>query len=154
MDTQRSTTDTILRLSEVLRRTGFSRSTLYNRISKNEFPHQISLGGRAIGWLERDVSDWIGQRIRLRPGLATGISDDEVESAAVISVSAGRRNIHTQRTSEPIRCVLAVNEGSPDLAQLHQENTKLYFDKSTGCFWLKLLAEEPTCKQRNVHGRS
>lgn len=145
---------TILRLSEVLRRTGFSRSTLYNRISKNEFPHQISLGGRAIGWLEREVSDWIGQRIRLRPGLSTEICEDEVGTAFVGLVSAEERRIHTQRISELIRCVLAVSEGSPDLAQLHQVNTRLYFDRSTGSFWLKLLAEEPTCRQRNARGRS
>jgi prophage regulatory protein len=156
MEFQKSGTSpaTILRLSEVLRRTGFSRSTLYNRISKNEFPHQISLGGRAIGWLEREVSDWIGQRIRFRPGLTTEISEDEVGSAIVIPVNAQEGRIHTQKPSEPIRCVLAVNEGSPDLAQLHQVNTKLYFDRSTGSFWIKLIAEEPTCRQRNPRGRS
>jgi len=146
--------DAILRLSEVLRRTGFSRSTLYKRISNNEFPHQISLGGRAIGCLEREVADLIGRRIRLPPGSSTEISDSEVASAIAIPKSAQGRRSDAQRSSEPIRCVLAVNEGSPDLTQLHLVNTKLYFDRSTGSFGLKLLAEDPPCRGRNSHVRT
>jgi len=137
--------ETILRLSEVLRRTGISRSTLYNRIAINEFPHQISLGGRAIGWLEREVADWIGQRIRHRPGSSTEISDGEVESSIATPISTQGRRSDAQLPSEPIRCVLAVNEGSPDRTQLQLVNTKLHFDRSTGSFWLKLLAEDAPC---------
>lgn len=156
MDFQKSRTspETILRLNEVLRRTGFSRSTLCNRIAKNEFPHQISLGDRAIGWLEGEVANWIGRRISVRPGSSTKISEDEVESAIAIPMSAQGRRSDTQRSSEPIRCVLAVNEGSPDLAQLHLVNTKLYFDRSTGSFWLKLLAEDPACRGRSSRART
>jgi prophage regulatory protein len=49
----------VLRLPEVKRRTGLSRSSIYNRIAKGEFPAGFSLGGRARGWLERDVEAWI-----------------------------------------------------------------------------------------------
>jgi len=47
MEFQRSATSPkmILRVTDVLRRTGFCRSALYNRIAKGEFPHQVSLGG-------------------------------------------------------------------------------------------------------------
>ena len=73
MDTRRSETtpDTILRLTDVLKRTGIRRSTLYNRIAKKEFPHQVSLGGRAVGWLKREVDEWVSGRMRHRPGSAT-----------------------------------------------------------------------------------
>ncbi len=63
----------ILRLAEVLRSTGLSRATLYNRIAKGEFPRQVSLGGRAIGWVRGEVENWIAERSHLRPGLSTSI---------------------------------------------------------------------------------
>ncbi len=53
----------ILRLPEVKARTGLSRSTVYLRISNGIFPKPVSLGGRAIGWVESDVNDWILQQI-------------------------------------------------------------------------------------------
>ena len=56
-------TNSILRLPTVKDRTGLSRSTLYLRISKNEFPAPISLGGRAVGWLEEDVENWLAEKI-------------------------------------------------------------------------------------------
>lgn len=53
----------ILRLYHLIDITGLSRSTIYLRISKGEFPAPISLGGRAVGWLEEDVNDWVEQKI-------------------------------------------------------------------------------------------
>ncbi len=54
----------ILRLPAVKARTGLSRSTIYLRISNEEFPHPISLGGRAVGWLESDINDWLDEKIK------------------------------------------------------------------------------------------
>ena len=56
-------THVILRLPTVKTRTGLSRSTIYLRISRGEFPDSISLGGRAVGWVEKDINDWLDQRI-------------------------------------------------------------------------------------------
>lgn len=56
-------TNTILRLPAVKARTGLSRSTIYLRMSKNEFPAPISLGGRAVGWLENDVDAWLTEKV-------------------------------------------------------------------------------------------
>jgi len=55
---------TILRLPDVILRTGLSRSTIYLRIQENAFPKQISLGPRAVGWLESEVQDWLNQQIQ------------------------------------------------------------------------------------------
>ena len=60
--------DTILRLPQVRERTGLSRSTIYLKISRGQFPIQLPLGARAVGWLDSDVEDWIRERIRLRDG--------------------------------------------------------------------------------------
>jgi prophage regulatory protein len=54
---------TILRLPEVKRRTGLSRSTIYLRVAQGTFPKPVSLGGRAVGWLEAEVEQWLQQRI-------------------------------------------------------------------------------------------
>jgi prophage regulatory protein len=53
----------ILRLPTVKDLTGLSRSTIYLRISKKEFPAPISLGGRAVGWVEADVNAWLMDKI-------------------------------------------------------------------------------------------
>jgi len=54
----------IARLPSVKDKTGLSRSTIYLRISKNEFPAPISLGGRAVGWIEEEVDNWLAERIK------------------------------------------------------------------------------------------
>ena len=53
----------ILRLPTVKFRTGLSRSTVYLRISEGTFPKPISLGGRAVGWLESEIDEWLDQQI-------------------------------------------------------------------------------------------
>ena len=54
---------TILRLPAVKIRTGLSRSTIYLRISEGNFPKPVPLGGRAVGWIEAEVNDWLNQQI-------------------------------------------------------------------------------------------
>ena len=54
----------ILRLPEVIRCTGLSRSSIYLRMANHEFPESISLGGRAVGWLELEIAEWISDRIQ------------------------------------------------------------------------------------------
>lgn len=53
----------ILRLPDVKDRTGLSRSSVYLRISENRFPKPISLGGRAVGWIEAEVEEWLKHQI-------------------------------------------------------------------------------------------
>jgi prophage regulatory protein len=56
----------VLRLPEVKRRTGLSRSSIYNRVAEGTFPRGFSLGGRARGWLESEVEQWIVERAESR----------------------------------------------------------------------------------------
>jgi len=55
--------DSILRLPAVKTRTGLSRSTIYLRVSQGTFPRPVSLGGRAVGWLEAEVQEWLQRQI-------------------------------------------------------------------------------------------
>lgn len=61
----------ILRLSAVKERTGLSRSTIYLRIKEGSFPRQVSLGARAVGWVESEVEEWLSQKIRESRGTAS-----------------------------------------------------------------------------------
>ena len=54
---------TILRLPDVKRSTGLSRSTIYLRIGQGTFPKPVSLGGRAVGWLEAEIQEWLQRQI-------------------------------------------------------------------------------------------
>lgn len=56
-------THIILRLPAVINRTGISRSTIYLMMSKKQFPLPISLGDRAVGWLEDEINSWLENRI-------------------------------------------------------------------------------------------
>ena len=53
----------IIRLPEVKNLTGLSRTTIYLRMHKGEFPQSIPLGVRAIGWYAADIDKWIEQRV-------------------------------------------------------------------------------------------
>ena len=55
-----------LRLPEVLARTGLSRSTIYVRLDQGRFPRPVSLGARAVGWIEAEVDEWMRERIAAR----------------------------------------------------------------------------------------
>lgn len=56
----------IIRLSEVLANTGLARSTLYRYVADGAFPKPVSLGDRAVGWVESEVQDWVLARIEER----------------------------------------------------------------------------------------
>src|ERR1035441_3363689 len=51
--------NTILRLPAVKTRTGLSRSTIYLRVAEGRFPKPISLGARAVGWVDAEVEAWL-----------------------------------------------------------------------------------------------
>lgn len=49
----------VIRLKEVLRKTGLSRSTIYAYIADDMFPKPFKIGLRAVGWYEHDIDEWI-----------------------------------------------------------------------------------------------
>lgn len=54
----------LLRLPQVEQRTGYQRSTIYRLMAEGKFPKQVSLGTRAVGWPDDEISQWIAERIR------------------------------------------------------------------------------------------
>ena len=54
---------TIWRLHTVMARTGLPRSTIYHKMSLDEFPQSINLGLRSVGWIADEVEEWIANKI-------------------------------------------------------------------------------------------
>ena len=46
------------RLPEVMNITGLSRSSIYLRVSTDEFPKPVKIGRRAVGWPEDSIIAW------------------------------------------------------------------------------------------------
>ncbi len=56
----------LIRLQQVMEMTGLGRSTIYKYISDEWFPRPVPIGGRSVGWVEREVDEWIIARIKER----------------------------------------------------------------------------------------
>lgn len=55
-----------MRLREVLKETGKSRSRLYDEVKSGEFPKPVKIGKHAVAWLENEVTAWQRARIAER----------------------------------------------------------------------------------------
>jgi len=55
----------IIRMPEVIERTGLCRSTIYELLKKNDMPQRIKLRDSstyAVGWLRSDIDHWLDSR--------------------------------------------------------------------------------------------
>jgi prophage regulatory protein len=58
-----SANECALRLPQVCKVTGLRRSMIYRMQAEKRFPQRIKLTERAVGWLEREVQEWLAKRI-------------------------------------------------------------------------------------------
>jgi len=54
-----TTNQSLIRLPEVLKRTGFGKAWIYRLISEGRFPAPIKIGVRAVAFIESEVDEWI-----------------------------------------------------------------------------------------------
>ena len=76
MDNKHTPQKRLIRLPEVLSRTGYGRTTIYRKMEEGTFPRSVKLGGppidprvfdsRAIAWIEYEVEQWMESRIEER----------------------------------------------------------------------------------------
>lgn len=52
-----------LRLPQVRQRTGLSKTEIYRRVSREEFPPSRRLSHRVAVWLESEVVQWQAERL-------------------------------------------------------------------------------------------
>lgn len=63
---------TMLRLPDVMARTGLSRAAIYakanpkNALYDETFPRVVKLGGKASDWVESEINEWLLKRIEQR----------------------------------------------------------------------------------------
>ena len=71
MFSQRSKPLVMIRLRDVLNRTGLSRSTIYNKLDVDSphydemFPKQVRVGRGSVRWIESEITAWIEKCIAL-----------------------------------------------------------------------------------------
>lgn len=65
-DTESRTGIRILRIADVVRKTGMSRSTIYQRLRSRDFPAPVELGPRAVGFVEQEVEGFLSDLVRQR----------------------------------------------------------------------------------------
>jgi len=61
----------LLRIGDVMQRTGLSKTTIYERERIGTFPRHVPIGGRLSAWVESEVDKWLDDRISERDGLAS-----------------------------------------------------------------------------------
>ena len=57
----------ILRFPQVIAMTGLPRSTIYAKLAddNDNFPRPIRLGARSVGFVAREIDDYIAQQIEM-----------------------------------------------------------------------------------------
>lgn len=53
----------MLRLRDVIKATGLSRSTIYRSVGAGDMPRPVQITARCIGWPESKIRAWINERI-------------------------------------------------------------------------------------------
>lgn len=56
----------ILRLPEVIKATGYKRSSIYQFMAEGTFPKCRRIGPRAVGWDSREVESWVASKLEGR----------------------------------------------------------------------------------------
>lgn len=49
----------LIRLPEVMKKTGFGKAWIYRLISQNRFPQPVKIGIRATAFVESEIDEWI-----------------------------------------------------------------------------------------------
>ena len=55
--------DKFLRINEILKTTGLSRSQIYVLVGKGQFPKQVKVSDKASAWLASEVEAWMNERV-------------------------------------------------------------------------------------------
>ncbi|MBD1228597.1 MULTISPECIES: helix-turn-helix transcriptional regulator [Xenorhabdus] len=63
MPTMTTSKESLIRLPEVQRRTGYSKAWIYRLIKEDKFPKQVKIGPRSVAFIESEIDGWVDQRI-------------------------------------------------------------------------------------------
>lgn len=63
MPTVTTLKENLIRLPEVMRRTGYGKAWIYRLIEAGQFPKSVKIGTRSIAFVESEVDEWIASKI-------------------------------------------------------------------------------------------
>lgn len=64
----------LLRIRDVNRITGLSRTHIYRLMKAGAFPRSISLGPKTTSWLESEVTAWVDAQVAARDAGSAAVS--------------------------------------------------------------------------------
>lgn len=62
LDVSNLPNDALIRLPIVIALTGRKRSSIYNDMSLNTFPHSVKIGPRAVAFKLGDIREWLNSK--------------------------------------------------------------------------------------------
>lgn len=71
----------ILRVAEVIARSGLSRGTIWRLEKDGKFPARVRLGGNSVGWREDEFVKWIGNLQRADPAARMTEAGEQMQEA-------------------------------------------------------------------------
>jgi prophage regulatory protein len=138
----------ILRLSELKKKIGLSRSTIYDRMDEMSprydryFPVPINLGGSAVGWRLSEVEEWIN-----RCGQQDGFTSPKDSGKAKTSVKklvstkgSSKSNNTTQQAINAIALAQTITQGNAINARLQEYMNWREWTPAVGCLLIAGVA--------------
>jgi len=89
----------IIRIDEVMQLSGLKKTMLYELIGKGQFPAQVGLGARAVGWYKTQVLDWN----RNRPSARRDREDRCIKTKSGATSHVQREDNAKAKTKNPSR---------------------------------------------------
>lgn len=141
----------IIRIDEVMQLAGLKKTMLYDLIGKEQFPAQVGLGARAVGWYKNQVLDWVrhrpstrrdqdGRCLKTKAGAASDVpredkpkatikrpcrSKNSGTGAAAISKSRGAESTRSEPSPPINKESPAPSSQTEELRLLRDENARL-----------------------------
>jgi prophage regulatory protein len=66
MNTENQAACRLIRLPQIIEITGMKKASIYLWMKEGRFPKPIRIGARSVGWVEKEVGDWVRERINAR----------------------------------------------------------------------------------------
>jgi prophage regulatory protein len=99
----------LIRLSEVKEYTGLGRSSIYKYMNDGLFPKSVSLGDRAIAWVDTEIEEWVQNKIDLRDECELPAPGKEAKSLTEADVTAWIKDkLKANSLSESIEWLMKV----------------------------------------------
>ncbi|CNI88796.1 helix-turn-helix transcriptional regulator [Yersinia alsatica] len=57
---------TLIRLPNVMQKTGLKKSWIYLLMKQGEFPQSVKIGARSVAWVENEVNNWVLDKVNKR----------------------------------------------------------------------------------------